>query len=93
MFIQFLLYDMPYTYKILQITMCNLLATNSLKPWMKVELLDTTSQVPCTSGLVCGVVGMMIHHAPIALGTCTIVFQLSIRGQLNCHFQIQPKPR
>jgi hypothetical protein len=45
----------------------------NLKLTMNVELLDPISRIPCALGHICGVVGMSFHHAPIALGTCTVV--------------------
>jgi hypothetical protein len=53
---------------------------------MKVELLDPTSQVPCASSLVCGVVGIMFYHAPIALGTCTVVVSTIKKGSTRLPF-------
>jgi hypothetical protein len=37
--------------------------------------------------LVCGAVGMTFHHAPIALGTCTIAISTVKKGLIKLSFQ------
>jgi hypothetical protein len=77
---------MPYTYRILKNIVLTCLQTTRLKPRMKVELLDPTSRVPCTLGLVCGVVGMTFHRAPVTLGTCVVVVSTIKKGSIKLPF-------
>jgi len=38
-----------------------------------VDIINPFNGLPCAIRLICGVVGMTFHRAPIALGLCNIV--------------------
>lgn len=58
----------------------------SLAPKTKVDIIDPFNGLPHATRLICGVIGMTFHRAPIALSLCTIVSTSIKKGVMKLPF-------